>query len=209
MKMSTKLLKTRNSGFRPISLENSLTCGLGLWENGKYNNLADEFQNDNSVRVQTLDYHAHINGETGIYAEFTLYNPFNTARNIKMICIFNDLNRSETTAFYSPQEDSIIQLRDDNLAYMSGTIGGSGLGQYSIVESSRLKYEGCFKSLDRGELYFSPLAKGNLSIIYTLETTIEPRGYASGAAWTVVSPVREKAVKINNSLRKKRTSILF
>ncbi|PLT29198.1 hypothetical protein [Peribacillus deserti] len=193
---------TRSAGTLPA-------CCLGLWEDGKFFNLGDREQSKHRVEVQALDYQNPVDGYRGVYTSFTLFNPTLVKQNIKIICMYHETTKLDTTAFYSPQEDSIIQLRDDHLAYMSGTICQGRIGQYSIIEASKLKYEGCFKSMERGELYFSPLAKGNLFIIYTLETIIEPRSHASGAAWAVLSPCREKAVEINNSLRKKRTSILL
>ncbi|WP_409297679.1 hypothetical protein V1498_06565 [Peribacillus sp. SCS-26] len=186
---------------RPLHLR------VGLWEQGRYYDLQDKSRFE-MLGIQRFEYHETLKNSDGVLAEFSLSNMGTTTRSIKMVCILSDPFLGSMTAFYSPQEDSVIGMHEEKYTYASGMISQRGLCQYAILDNARLRYEGCFKSMARGELFFSPLAKGSISIIYTLESTIEPDGHVHGSVWAVTAAGKEEAAAINQSLRKKPTSIL-
>jgi hypothetical protein len=111
----------------------------------------------------------------------------------------NACNR-QTVAFYSPGEQAILHVAPHSIALIGGLVRGKGISQYCIQGKGSLYQNGCFKSLKEGILSYSPLARGEVSSIFTLETEILPHECIEAIAWIIHANEKEEAIMIQEKL---------
>ena len=73
---------------------------------------------------------------------------------------------------------------------------------HNIVYRGKVAYieNGCFKSLREGTLFYSPLAKGEVTSIFTLESEILPLECVEVVAWAINADTKEEAARLNRKL---------
>jgi hypothetical protein len=170
----------------------------GIWLNGTFDWVTDESSSYSNGEVRTL-IQSFTKRQVTFY-KFTIKNASKVKQIPKLMFQFENLLERHTVAFYSPGERAILHIGQASVTLIGGLMNGNGIAQYCIQGKKNLYQNGCFKSLKEGILSFSPLAKGEVSSMFSLETAIMPDDSAEAIAWVVASDTQEEAKSINDRL---------
>ena len=134
------------------------------------------------------------------FSKFTIRNTSFEPKYPKMFFHYENAFEKQTVAFYSPSERAILHVGNQSIALLGGLVKGKGISQYCIQGKGSLYQEGCFKSLKEGLLAYSPLAKGEVTSMFTLETEILPKECVEVVAWAIHAETKDEAKSLNNKL---------
>lgn len=134
------------------------------------------------------------------YSKFTIKNISLEKKSPKIFFYYDNAFERQAVAFYSPNEQAIIHVAPNSVALLGGMVKGKGISQYCIQGKGGLYQNGCFKSLREGTLFYSPLAKGEVTSIFTLESEILPLECVEVIAWTINADTKEEATRLNRKL---------
>jgi hypothetical protein len=170
----------------------------GLWLDGTFDWVLEDSSSDFNGQIRVLC--QKIERKEVTFYKLTLKNTSQTQLVAKLMFQYENLLERQTVAFYSPGERAILHIGQHASSVIGGMINGKGISQYCIQGKKSLYQHGCFKSLSEGILTFSPLAKGEVSSMYSLETVIMPKDCAEAIAWVIHTQSKEEAKEINNAL---------
>lgn len=134
------------------------------------------------------------------YSKFTIKNISLEKKFPKIFFHYENAFERQAVAFYSPNEQAIIHVSPESVALLGGIVKGRGIAQYCIQGKGGLYENGCFKSLREGTLFYSPLAKGEVTSIFTLESEILPLECVEVVAWAINANTKEEAISLNRKL---------
>ena len=134
------------------------------------------------------------------YSKFTIKNISHETKFPKIFFHYENAFERQAVAFYSPNEQAIIHVAPNSVALLGGMVKGNGISQYCIQGKGGLYENGCFKSLREGTLFYSPLAKGEVTSIFTLESEILPLECVEVVAWAINADTKEEAARLNRKL---------
>lgn len=134
------------------------------------------------------------------YSRFTIKNTSNDYKCPKLFFHYENALERQVVAFFNPNEQAILHITPRSVALLGGYIKGKGISQYCIQGKGGLYEQGCFKSLKEGLLYYSPLAKGDVTSIFTLEANIVPYECVEAVAWVIHADTKEEAEFLNKQL---------
>ncbi|MFJ7677943.1 hypothetical protein ACIQXQ_07775 [Peribacillus sp. NPDC097198] len=134
------------------------------------------------------------------FSKFTIRNTSFEPKYPKMFFHYENAFEKQAVAFYSPGERAILHVATQSIALLGGVVKGKGISQYCIQGKGSLYQEGCFKSLKEGILAYSPLAKGEVTSMFTLETEILPKECVEVVAWAIHAETKEEAKLLNHNL---------
>lgn len=137
------------------------------------------------------------------YSKLTIQNTTLESKAPKIFYHYENAFQRETVAFYVPNEQAILHVSPNSVALLGGIVKGKGMAQYCIQGKGSLYQDGCFKSLREGLLFYSPLAKGEVTSIFTLESEIQPKECIEAVAWTIHANTKEEAMFLNRNLLEK------
>ncbi|RFU61889.1 hypothetical protein [Bacillus sp. V59.32b] len=170
----------------------------GIWLDGTFDWVTDESSSYLGGEVRTL-VQSFTKRQVTFY-KFTIQNSSKAKLIPKVMFQYQDLLERQTVAFYSPSEKAILHVGQASVALVGGLMNGNGIAQYCIQGKKHLYQNGCFKSLNEGILSFSPLAKGEVISMFSLEAPIMPQDSVEAIAWVISSATQEEAKFINDSL---------
>ncbi|MDQ0218308.1 hypothetical protein ELQ35_12555 [Peribacillus cavernae] len=170
----------------------------GIWLDGTFDWVTDESASYANGEVRTLI--QSFTKRQVTFFKFTIKNSSKEKLIPKIMFHYENLLERQTVAFYSPGEKAIMHIGQTSVALIGGLMNGKGISQYCIQGKKHLYQNGCFKSLKEGILAFSPLAKGEVSSMFSFETAILPQDSAEAIAWVISSATQEEAKFINDSL---------
>ena len=134
------------------------------------------------------------------YSKFTIKNISLETKLPKVFFHYENVFERQTVAFYTPTEQAIVHVSPKSVALLGGVVKGNGISQYCIQGKGGLYQNGCFKSLREGTLFYSPLAKGEVTSIFTLESEILPLECVEVVAWAINASTKEEAIRLNRKL---------
>lgn len=134
------------------------------------------------------------------FSKFTIKNISQETKSPKVFFHYENAFERNAVAFYSPTEQAIVHVAPNSVTLLGGMVKGKGISQYCIQGKGLLYQNGCFKSLREGTLFYSPLAKGEVTSIFTLESDILPLECAEVIAWTIHTDTKEYAAMLNRQL---------
>lgn len=178
-----------------VSLKN---LKAGIWLDGTFDWVTDESASYSNGEVRAL-VQSFTKRQVTFY-KFTIKNASKVKLMPKIMFQYEDLLERQAVAFYSPSEKAILHMGQTSVTLIGGGMRGKGISQYCIQGKKQLYQNGCFKSLKEGILSFSPLAKGEVSSMFSFETTIMPQDSAEAIAWVISSSTQEEARFINDGL---------
>lgn len=172
---------------------------VGLWMNESFDwYLEEDSMSHPEDGIRTL---LQTFTEKGIsYSKFTIKNISLEKKYPKIFFHYENAFERQAVAFYSPNEQAIIHVAPNSVALLGGMVKGKGISQYCIQGKGGLYQNGCFKSLREGTLFYSPLAKGEVTSIYTLESEILPLECVEVIAWAINADTKEEAIRLNRQL---------
>lgn len=135
-----------------------------------------------------------------MYSKFTIKNTTLEVKSPKVFFQYENAFERQAVAFYSPHEQAIMHVAPNSVALLGGVMKGKGIAQYCIQGKGGLYENGCFKSLREGLLFYSPLAKGQVTSIFTLESEILPLECVEVVAWAIHADTKEEAQFLNREL---------
>ncbi|MFD0048344.1 hypothetical protein ACFVHQ_03215 [Actinomycetes bacterium NPDC127524] len=189
------------SAYKPHAVQEGPRKGLkaGVWMDGTFDwhSEQDSFTN-HAGEVRTL-----IQAFTKSQVSFvtcTIKNNGRAFKYPKFVFQYENILERQAVAFYSPPERAILHMSQGSISLLGGTLKGQGISQYCIQGKGNLYKNGCFKSLKDGILSYSPLAKGEVSSIFSLEAEIGPGECAEAMAWVIHTPTKEEAQGLNEGL---------
>lgn len=134
------------------------------------------------------------------FSKFTIRNTSFEPKYPKVFFRYENAFEKQAVAFYNPNERAILHVANQSIALLGGLVKGKGISQYCIQGKGSLYKEGCFKSMKEGILAYSPLAKGEVTSMFTLETEIPPKECVEAVAWAIHTETKEEANFLNNQL---------
>ena len=172
---------------------------VGLWMNESFDwYLEEDSMSHPEDGIRTL---LQTYSEKQIsYSKFTIKNTSLETKFPKIFFHYENAFERRAVAFYSPSEQAIIHVAPNSVALLGGMVKGNGISQYCIQGKGGLYQNGCFKSLREGTLFYSPLAKGEVTSIFTLESEILPLECVEVVAWTINADTKEEAARLNRKL---------
>lgn len=172
---------------------------VGLWINESFDwYLEEDSMSHPEDGIRTL---LQTFTEKGIsYSKFTIKNISQENKYPKVFFHYENAFERQAVAFYSPNEQAIVHVAPNSVALLGGMVKGKGISQYCIQGKGGLYQNGCFKSLREGTLFYSPLAKGEVTSIYTLESEIQPLECVEVIAWAINADTKEEAIRLNRKL---------
>ncbi|MEH6940400.1 hypothetical protein [Bacillus sp. JJ722] len=171
---------------------------IGLWHNGtlswKYPYATDlEDYSDAFFSVSSLnctpDYEI---------TKIHLNNTTKESQLLKIIIEYNHASDAHSTAFYSPSENAIVGMAQNNVTMLGGLLSGKGMSQYCIQRKDYFSTFAFLRSLERGNLPLSWLANGDIYSMFILESHICSGAQEEGIIWTFKSSSAEKARTLKN-----------
>lgn len=134
------------------------------------------------------------------YAKITIKNTTLEKKSPKLFYRYENAIKKDDVAFYIPNEQAILHVAPNSVALLGGMIKGMGIAQYCILGKGGLYQDGCFKSVSEGLLFYSPLAKGEVTSIFTLESDILPSECVEVVSWVIHAETREEAMFLNREI---------
>lgn len=134
------------------------------------------------------------------YAKITIKNTTLEKKSPKLFYRYENVLKKDDVAFYIPNEQAILHVAPNSVALLGGMIKGKGIAQYCILGKGGLYQDGCFKSVSEGLLFYSPLAKGEVTSIFTLESDILPSECVEVVSWVIHAGTREEAMFLNREI---------
>lgn len=135
------------------------------------------------------------------FSKFTIRNTSFEPKYPKAFFHYENAFEKQSVAFYSPNKQAILHVSPQSIALLGGMVKEKGIAQYCIQGKGGLYQEGCFKSLKEGILAYSPLAKGEVTSIFTLEPEILPQECVEAIAWVIHADTKEEAKFLNQQVR--------
>lgn len=172
---------------------------VGLWMDGNFDWYAEEdMMSHPEGGIRTLL--QTFTEKQVTYSKITIKNTSLEKKGPKIFYRYENAFEREDVAFYSPSEQAILHVAPHSVALLGGIINGKGIAQYCILGKGGLYQDGCFKSLREGVLFYSPLAKGEVTSIFTLEPEILPSECVEVVAWAIHASTKEEAILLNHDL---------
>lgn len=172
---------------------------VGLWMNESFDwYLEEDSMSHPEDGIRTLLQNFMEKGIS--YSKFTIKNISQENKFPKIFFHYENAFERQAVAFYSPSEQAIIHVAPNSVALLGGIVKGKGISQYCIQGKGGLYQNGCFKSLREGTLFYSPLAKGEVTSIFTLESEILPLECVEVIAWAINADTKEEAIRLNRNL---------
>ncbi|WP_042345950.1 hypothetical protein [Bacillus massiliigorillae] len=171
---------------------------IGLWHNGtlswKYPHTTDlEDYSDSFFSVSSLnctpDYEI---------TKIQLNNNTNERQHLKIIIEYDHASDAHSTAFYSPSENAIVGIAQNNITMLGGMLSGRGMSQYCVQKKNYFSSFALLRSLENGNLPLSWLANGDIYSMFILETEICSGVQEEGIIWTFTSSSAEKTKALKN-----------
>ncbi|RFU65709.1 hypothetical protein [Peribacillus glennii] len=178
-----------------VSLKN---LKAGIWLDGTFDWVTEESASHANGEVRTL-VQTHTKNPVTFF-KFTIKNCSKEKIMPKIMFQYENLLERQAVAFYSPSEKAILHMGQASVTLIGGGINGKSISQYCIQGKKHLYHNGCFKSMKEGILSFSPLAKGEVSTMFSFETTIMTQDSAEAIAWVISAATEEEAKFINDGL---------
>ncbi|PLT34704.1 hypothetical protein [Bacillus sp. V5-8f] len=178
-----------------VSLKN---LKAGIWLDGTFDWVTDESATYSNGEVRTL-VQTHTKNPVTFF-KFTIKNCSKDKVLPKIMFQYENLLERQAVAFYSPSEKAILHMGQASVTLIGGAMNGKSMSQYCIQGKKHLYHNGCFKSIKEGILSFSPLAKGEVSTMFSFETTIMPQDSAEAIAWVISAGTQEEAKFMNDEL---------
>lgn len=173
---------------------------VGIWQDGWfewvsiYENEGHHLLAGSHIRLQEVK-------ENGVsLVKVIIENDTNEKKRYKVVLQYENRSDWKNVSFYSPSEQAILQVGQDDFELIGGIMDGKGISQYCIQEMEVFKRAGFFNSLQEGCLTFSPLAKGRISNTYSLEAEVAPQFSCEAIAWVIQASTKEAAKKVNTHL---------
>ncbi|WP_110927406.1 hypothetical protein [Bacillus massiliglaciei] len=135
-----------------------------------------------------------------LISKLTIKNNSFKVKHPKFFFRYENAFEKKAVAFYSPPEQAILHIGSNSVVLLGGAFKGKGISQYCIQGKGGLYQNGCFKSLKEGILSYSPLAKGEVTSIFTLESRLEPGECVEASAWAIQADSKEEAQRVNDQL---------
>ncbi|WP_409301687.1 hypothetical protein [Peribacillus sp. SCS-155] len=170
----------------------------GLWLDGTFDWVSEESASYINRQMRVLC--QKIDRKDATFYKMTIKNSSKELLFPKLMFQYENLLERQTVAFFSPGEKAIYHVGQTGVAVLGGLLNGKGISQYCIQAKKNLYQYGCFKSLTEGVLTFSPLAKGEVSSMFSLEQKIEPNECVEAIAWVIHSESKEFAKDLNHKL---------
>lgn len=171
----------------------------GLWMDESFDWYPEEdMMSHPNGEIRTLS-QTYTQGQV-TFSKFTIRNTSFETKRPKVFFHYENAFERQAVAFYSPNERAILHVAPQSIALLGGLVKGKSISQYCIQGKGSLYQEGCFKSLKEGLLAYSPLAKGEVTSVFTLETEILPKECVEAVAWVIHAETKEEAKVINNQL---------
>ncbi|WP_180320110.1 hypothetical protein [Peribacillus loiseleuriae] len=134
------------------------------------------------------------------FVRCTIKNTSAFLKSPKMVFHYENMRDPQNVAFYCPGEKAILHIGKKSISLLGGVVKGKGISQYCIQGKGSLYQYGCFKSLKEGILSYSPLAKGEVSSIFSLEPEIQPDECIEAVAWVIHTNTKEEALFMHEKL---------
>ena len=134
------------------------------------------------------------------YSKFTIKNISLEKKFPKIFFHYENAFERQAVAFYSPNEQAIIHVSPEFGCIIRRNCERKGNRSILYSRKGRLIRDGCFKSLREGTLFYSPLAKGEVTSIFTLESEILPLECVEVVAWAINANTKEEATSLNRKL---------
>ena len=172
---------------------------VGLWMNESFDwYLEEDMMSHPEDGIRTL-LQTYTKNQIS-YSKFTIKNISLEKKIPKIFFHYENAFERQAVAFYSPNEQAIIHVAPNSVALLGGIVKGKGIAQYCIQGKGGLYENGCFKSVRDGTLFYSPLAKGEVTSIFTLESEIMPLECVEVMAWAINTNTKEEATLLNRQL---------
>ena len=177
----------------------SKSLKVGLWMNESFDwYLEEDILSHPEDGIRTL-LQTYTKNQIS-YSKFTIKNISLEKKFPKIFFHYENAFQRQAVAFYSPNEQAIIHVAPNSVALLGGIVKGKGIAQYCIQGKGGLYENGCFKSVRDGTLFYSPLAKGEVTSIFTLESEIMPLECVEVIAWAINTNTKEEATLLNRQL---------
>lgn len=171
----------------------------GMWIDGGFD-WYDEDEHEAGLRSNVKAFSQSYMDRGISFMKFTVSNRSRFTLKPKIVFRYENVQERQAVAFYSPNEQAILHIGQQGVAMLGGMMLGKGMSQYCIQGKGSLYLNGCFKSLQDGILLFSPLAKGEVTSIFSLETEIKPFQSAEATAWIIHTDTKEEGFKQHAAL---------
>lgn len=178
----------------------------GLWMDGSFDWYREE-DNDSENQGEIRSFSQSYSKKEISFIKFTINNRSNAIITPKIVCHYENAQERQAVAFYSPHEQAILHVGQKSIALLGGVVRGRGISQYCIQGKGSLYQHGCFKSLKEGLLLYSPLARGEVTSIFSLETEIMPQECIEAIAWVIHSATKEEAKILHTELLSQADSL--
>ncbi|WP_209125379.1 glycoside hydrolase family 15 protein [Alkalihalobacillus sp. BA299] len=121
--------------------------------------------------------------------KFSIENLSEEEREIKLF-FHQDLaiyeNEVGDTAFFSPQDRTMIHYKRNRYFLFNGCFGEEGIKQYTTGVKRFHAQEGTFRDAEDGKLHFNPIAQGSVDSTFSLEGVLTPKSTQEAYYWMTV-----------------------
>ncbi|MDE5413946.1 glycoside hydrolase family 15 protein [Alkalihalobacterium chitinilyticum] len=133
--------------------------------------------------------------------KFSVENLANDHRHIKLF-FHQDLaiyeNEVGDTAFFSPKDRTMIHYKRNRYFLFNGSLGDSGIKQYTTGVKRFHEQEGTFRDAEDGQLHFNPIAQGSVDSTFSLEGELEPNSTQEAYYWMTVGKSLKEVQALND-----------